>query len=110
MKRALILSGGGARAAYQVGVLQALAEILPEDNTHPFPIICGTSAGAINALALAAHPGSFKDSVHALANMWRNLTVGDIYLHGWADIFKSLSCWACHYSIRVLVGSVHSRC
>ncbi|RYY75043.1 MAG: patatin-like phospholipase family protein [Gammaproteobacteria bacterium] len=90
MKRALILSGGGARAAYQVGVLQALAEILPDDEKYPFPIICGTSAGAINALALAAHPGNFKDSVQALANMWRNLTVGDVYLHAWWDIFKGL--------------------
>ena len=90
MKRALILSGGGARAAYQVGVLQALAEILPAEQANPFPIICGTSAGAINALALAAHPGNFKESVHSLANMWRNLTVGDVYLHGWMDIFKGL--------------------
>ncbi len=90
MKRALILSGGGARAAYQVGVLQALAEILPDDSAYPFPIICGTSAGAINALALAAHPGTFKESVNALANMWRNLTVGDVYLHGWTDIIKGL--------------------
>jgi len=90
MKRALILSGGGARAAYQVGVLQALAEILPNDSDYPFPIICGTSAGAINALALAAHPGSFKESVHALAHMWRNLTVGQVYQHGWMDIFKGL--------------------
>ena len=90
MKRALILSGGGARAAYQVGVLQALAEILPDDNSYPFPIICGTSAGAINALALAAHPGNFKESVHALANMWCNLSVGDVYLHSWWDIFKGL--------------------
>lgn len=90
MKRALILSGGGARAAYQVGVLQALADILPAENTNPFPIICGTSAGAINAMALAAHRGSFKDSVHDLASMWRNLSVGDVYLHGWMDIVKSL--------------------
>jgi NTE family protein len=90
MKRALILSGGGARAAYQVGVLHALAEILPDDTDHPFPIICGTSAGAINALAIAAHPGNFKESVHALASMWRNLSVGDVYLHGWSDIFKGL--------------------
>lgn len=90
MKRALILSGGGARAAYQVGVLQALAEILPAEHANPFPIICGTSAGAINALALAAHPGNFKESVHSLANMWRSLTVGDVYLHGWLDIFKGL--------------------
>jgi NTE family protein len=89
-KRALILSGGGARAAYQVGVLQALAEILPESNPHPFPIICGTSAGAINAVALSAHTGSFKESVNALARMWSELTIGDVYLHGWWDLFKSL--------------------
>lgn len=91
MKRALILSGGGARAAYQVGVLQALAEILPDDSSNPFPIICGTSAGAINALALAAHPGNFKESVQALANMWRHLSIGQVYLHGWADIMKGLA-------------------
>lgn len=90
MKRALILSGGGARAAYQVGVLQALAEILPAEHANPFPIICGTSAGAINALALAAHPGNFKESVNSLANMWRSLSVGDVYLHGWMDIVKGL--------------------
>lgn len=90
MKRALILSGGGARAAYQVGVLHALAEILPDDNPHPFPIICGTSAGAINAVAMAAHPGTFKESVASLAAMWRSLSVGDIYRHGWMDIFKGL--------------------
>ena len=57
MKSALVLSGGGARAAYQVGVLQALAEILPVSHKNPFPIICGTSAGAINALAIASHTG-----------------------------------------------------
>ena len=81
-KRALILSGGGARAAYQVGVLQALAEILPESDKHPFPIICGTSAGAINAVALAAHPGTFKESVTGLAKMWSELTIDQVYLHG----------------------------
>src|SRR5437870_5882904 len=91
MKRALILSGGGARAAYQVGVLHAIAEILPEENANPFPIICGTSAGAINALALACHPGNFKESVNALTNMWRNLDVGQVYLHGWVDLIKGFS-------------------
>ena len=58
---ALILSGGGARASYQVGVLRALSDILPHLH-NPFPIICGTSAGAINAAALAAHPGEFRES------------------------------------------------
>lgn len=90
MKRALILSGGGARAAYQVGVLQALAQILPDDAPYPFPIICGTSAGAINATALASHPGTFKEAVTGLASMWQELTLDQIYLHGWSDIFKGV--------------------
>jgi NTE family protein len=91
MKRALILSGGGARAAYQVGVLKALAEILPADVENPFPIICGTSAGAINALAIAAHQGNFKSAVDSLCTMWQNLEIGQVYLHGWTDIFKGLA-------------------
>lgn len=90
MKRALILSGGGARAAYQVGVLEALAEIIPDSIENPFPIICGTSAGAINAMALAAHQGNFKSSVKALAYMWQNLEVGHVYKHKWLDIGKGL--------------------
>lgn len=91
MKTALVLSGGGARAAYQVGVLQALADILPPEIDNPFPIICGTSAGAINAVALAAHNGNFKSAVNALSAMWQHLSVGDVYHHGWGDIIKSLS-------------------
>lgn len=91
MKTALILSGGGARAAYQVGVLQALADVLPDDCENPFPIICGTSAGAINALAIAAHKGNFKSAVNALAHMWQNLDIGNVYKHGWLDLFKGFS-------------------
>lgn len=85
------MSGGGARAAYQVGVLKALAEILPADVENPFPIICGTSAGAINALALACHKGNFKSGVDSLCSMWQNLDIGQVYLHGWSDIFKGLA-------------------
>ncbi len=91
MKRALILSGGGARAAYQVGVLQALADILPENTRHPFPIICGTSAGAINAMALAAHSGTFKESVTALAELWLTLTPAQVFRDSWTDIMKGIS-------------------
>jgi|SRR5690554_545035 len=89
-RTALILSGGGARAAYQVGVLQALAEILPADTVNPFPIICGTSAGAINAIALAAHPGNFRESVTELAEIWQGLSIGQVYHHGWSDFGKGL--------------------
>lgn len=90
MKRALILSGGGARAAYQVGVLQALAKILPEGSANPFPIICGTSAGAINALALASHPGDFREAVTALGKIWQDLSIDQVYKHGWTDLIKGV--------------------
>ena len=78
-KTGLILSGGGARAAYQVGVLQAIAEILPRETRQPFPIITGTSAGAINALGLAGRPGSFRSRTRALTTMWGSLESGSIY-------------------------------
>jgi len=53
-REALVLAGGGARAAYQVGVLRAIADWLPEDTPCPFEVLVGTSAGAINAASLAA--------------------------------------------------------
>ena len=90
MKNALILSGGGARAAYQVGVLTALNEILPDTTHNPFPIICGTSAGAINALALATHTGSFRDAVADLNNIWRNIALDRVFYTGWHQIAKGL--------------------
>ncbi len=79
VKRALILSGGGARAAYQIGVLKAVAEILPANHPNPFPIICGTSAGAINALTLACHTGNFREAVSDLEAIWHQLTPEHVY-------------------------------
>jgi len=79
VKTGLILAGGGARAAYQVGVLQAVAEILPREARQPFPIITGTSAGAINALGLAGRPGTFRYRTRALATMWTSLSSESIY-------------------------------
>ncbi|MBM5570316.1 MULTISPECIES: patatin-like phospholipase family protein [Deefgea] len=76
---ALILSGGGARAAYQVGVLLAIAHLLPQHAINPFPIICGTSAGAINAAAMAAGAAEFRKTVFMLARMWQGLHPEDIY-------------------------------
>ncbi|QGX38719.1 patatin-like phospholipase family protein [Permianibacter aggregans] len=76
---ALVLSGGGARAAYQVGVLKAVAELLPEYKTSPFPIICGTSAGAINATVLACSASRFKIGVKRLEQVWGGFTSGQIY-------------------------------
>jgi NTE family protein len=75
----LILSGGGARAAYQAGVARAISELLPDGATSPFRIVCGTSAGAINAAALAAGARHFRSASTTLCKTWSTLSVGDIY-------------------------------
>lgn len=79
IKNGLVLAGGGARAAYQVGVLQGLAQIFPPGTLQPFPVITGTSAGALNALGLAGRPGSFRYRTRALATMWGSLESGSVY-------------------------------
>ncbi|MDH3513673.1 MAG: patatin-like phospholipase family protein [Gammaproteobacteria bacterium] len=75
----LILAGGGARAAYQVGVLKAIAEMLPRESPNPFPIVCGSSAGAINATTLAIYATRFQEGVRRLAFVWRNFTVHQVF-------------------------------
>ncbi|WP_439100355.1 patatin-like phospholipase family protein [Congregibacter sp.] len=89
MKNALILSGGGARAAYQVGVLKAIAELLPVGAKNPFSVVCGTSAGAINAVTVAAHDGSFAEAVNILESVWMGLTPDDVYRSGWGAMARS---------------------
>ena len=78
-KTAIILSGGGARAAYQVGALRAIAHIVGRNARMPFPVICGTSSGAINATLLAINADDFRRGVARLTRWWRRVTVKDIY-------------------------------
>jgi len=78
-KSGIVLAGGGARAAYQVGVLRALKEMLPDPKINPFPIICGTSAGAVNAGALAVHADDFGRAVDNLLGVWRNFEPRHVY-------------------------------
>ena len=78
-KTALVLTGGGARAAYQVGVLDAIRDLLPDPGRNPFPIICGTSAGAINAASLACFARDFGKAVVYLHEVWRNFHAADVY-------------------------------
>jgi NTE family protein len=73
---AIVLTGGGARAAYQVGVLRALSRRLPQAR---FPIITGVSAGAINASFLAAHPGSLREAMDDLADLWQGLDIDKVF-------------------------------
>jgi NTE family protein len=78
-KTALILTGGGARAAYQVGVLKAVKELLPNAAANPFPILCGTSAGAINAATMAVWAQEFGTGVDHLEKVWSGFHAGDVY-------------------------------
>lgn len=92
-KVGLILSGGGARAAYQIGVLRAIASILPRHAHNPFPIICGTSAGALNAVTLAVNAQNFRKGVQYLSNIWRNFQVDDIYRADPVGVFSNSARW-----------------
>ena len=78
-KIGLVMSGGGARGAYQVGVLRAIARFLPRRAPIPFRVICGTSAGSINAASLASHAQDFQYGVARLARIWGNLRTSDVY-------------------------------
>jgi NTE family protein len=75
----LVLSGGGARAAYQVGVLTAINRILPKNARNPFEIITGSSAGAINGAAIAASATHFRDGVKKLSYIWSNFSVNQVF-------------------------------
>src|SRR4030067_1216508 len=77
--RGLVSAGGGAGAAYEVGVLKAIAEMLPRDTPNPFPILCGTSAGAINATTLAIYATRFHEGVRRLSHVWRNFHVHHVF-------------------------------
>src|SRR3981189_2303022 len=71
----LVLTGGGARSAYQVGVLKGVAELLRRGSACPFPIITGTSAGAVSAIALASDAAHFRRSIYAIGRGWPALRV-----------------------------------
>ncbi len=86
----LILSGGGARAAYQVGVLRAVSEIVPVPRLNPFPVICGTSAGAINASLIACESNHFSDSVRQLESLWSTLSSEAVHELGASAVLGSL--------------------
>jgi NTE family protein len=98
----LVLQGGGARAAYQVGVLKALSEILGRPKENPFPIITGTSAGAINACVLAVHADNFAAGVQTLVNVWTNLSPDQVYRTDFPGVARNSSKWLSSF----LLGSV----
>lgn len=102
-KVALLLTGGGARAAYQVGVLKALALHYPRNSKIPFEIICGTSAGAINATGIACYASCFHLGVRKIEWVWRNFHTHQVYYSdylrlGWHLLRGFLSAFQADYA------------
>jgi NTE family protein len=107
---ALVLSGGGARAAYQVGVLRALAHMRRDAlgaaarQGNPFGIICGTSAGAINASALACNADRFDAAVELVAKVWQHFSADQVYRADSLGVIRSGAQWLTMLSVGWLIA------
>lgn len=98
----LVLTGGGARAAYQVGVLKAVARIRRQSGwvtDNPFPVITGTSAGAINAAALACRADNFDAAVQTLCEVWENFHAEQVYRTDSLGVIRTGARWLTMMSI-----------
>ena len=90
---ALVLPGGGARGAFQVGVLKALAEILPKSSANPFSVISGTSAGAVNSVVLASRAARLRSAVAELEQVWSHFRCHHVYKTDHLTMLKSSLHW-----------------
>ncbi len=102
MTTGLVLTGGGARAAYQVGVLKAVARIRRDCGApaaNPFPVITGTSAGAINAAALACRADDFDEGVRALCAVWENFRAEQVYRSDSIGVIRTGASWLTMFSL-----------
>jgi len=89
----LVLPGGGARGAFQVGVLKAVAELLPRGTSNPFPIISGTSAGAVNSVVLASRAQNLRSAVAELEQVWGHFRCHHVYKTDNLTMLKSSLHW-----------------
>jgi NTE family protein len=102
LRKALVLPGAGARAAYQVGVLKAIAALLPKHAPNPFAIISGTSAGAINGAVLAGRADHFERAVGEMEHVWANFRAHQVYrTDNWTMLKSSL-----HWLATVALGGL----
>ena len=88
-----MLPGGGARCAYQVGVLKALAELLPGDGPIPFRVISGTSGGAIIGSVVASHAAHFRHGVVTLERFWRSFRTDQVFRANDASMLRAGLHW-----------------
>ncbi len=104
----LLLTGGGARAAYQVGVLEAIADIRLEcaarGQANPFPVITGTSAGAINAAALACGADDFDGAVRRMVEVWHNFHAHQVYRADSLGVLRTGASWLTLMSVGWLLA------
>ncbi|HEX3603111.1 MAG TPA: patatin-like phospholipase family protein [Steroidobacteraceae bacterium] len=96
----LVLTGGGARSAYQVGVLKGIADLLRRGSACPFPIITGTSAGAVSAVALASDAAHFRRSIFAIERVWREFRVHQVFKADAVSMLRS----GLHWFLAFLTG------
>jgi len=96
----LVLTGGGARAAYQAGVLKGIAEFLPHGAASPFPVITGTSAGAVSAIALASDPAHFRHAVYAIERVWRAFRVHHVFKADAVSVLRA----GLHWMLALVTG------
>src|SRR5215813_5393744 len=97
----LVLTGGGARSAYQVGVLRALTEIVPRGR-NPFQVIVGTSAGAVAASVLAAEAVHWRRAVAGLEEVWAHFRASQVFRVDPLHMFRA----GCHWGLSLLSGGL----
>ncbi len=102
LKTALVLPGGGARGAFQVGVLKAVAELLPRGCPNPFPVISGTSAGAVNSVVLATRAQNLRIAIAELERVWGHFRCHHVYkTDHWTMLRSSL-----HWMAALVLGGL----
>jgi NTE family protein len=101
----LVLPGGGARSAYQAGVLKAIADLLPADAGNPFQVISGASSGALNAVLLASNAMRFREGVRRLNGIWENFHVDKVFRTDVWTALKSGFRWGVTFGSAGLIKS-----
>ncbi len=101
---ALVLPGGGARGAFQVGVLKAVAELLPRTSANPFNVISGTSAGAVNTVVLASKARRYRVAIAELERVWGHFHCHHVYRTDHLTMLRSSLHWLAAIVTGGLVG------
>lgn len=105
---ALVLTGGGARGAYQAGVLRGIADLLPRGSPCPFTVLTGASAGAINAIALGAGSADFRAATERLWDTWANLASRRVFRSDVASLAFIATHWLKDLALGGLLGTSRS--